>query len=143
MREVIPKVLWIGNAKEARDVKAVLGLGITAVVDLAMEETPILFPRDVAYCRFPLVDGAGNTPALIEAAIATTVSFIRGKVPALVACDGGMSRSPAIVAAALAAIEETSPEQALERVAAAGPHDISTTFWKEVRQASNREKWMT
>ena len=71
-----------------------------------MEEAPILFPRDVAYCRLPLVDGAGNTPALIESAIATTVSFIRGHVPALVACDGGMSRSPVIVAAALVVIED-------------------------------------
>jgi protein-tyrosine phosphatase len=140
MREVIPKTLWIGNAREARDVKAVLGLGIAAVVDLAMEEAPILFPRDVTYCRFPLVDGAGNSPALIKAAIDTIVSFIRGKVPMLVACDGGMSRSPAIVAAALAVIEETSPEQALERVAATGPHDVSTSFWAEVQRASMSDR---
>ena len=85
MREVIPKVLWIGNALEARDVQAVLGVGIAAVVDLAMEEVPILFPRDVTCCRFPLIDGAGNTPAVIKAAIDTTISFIRGRVPTLVA----------------------------------------------------------
>ena len=140
MREVIPKVLWIGNALEARDVQAVLGLGIAAVVDLAMEEAPILFPRDMTYCRFPLIDGAGNTPAVIKAAIDTTTSFIRGEVPTLVACDGGMSRSPAIVAAALAVIEGTSPEQALERVAAAGPHDVSATFWAEVRKTSVQDR---
>jgi hypothetical protein len=46
-----------------------------------------------------------------------------------------MSRSPAIAAAALAMIEATRPEQALERIAAAGPHDVSTTFWAEVRTA--------
>jgi len=140
MREVIPKILWIGNAKEARDVKAVLGLGIAAVVDLAMEEPPILFPRDVVYCRFPLIDGAGNTPAVIKAAIDTTVSFIRGEVPTLVTCDGGMSRSPAIVAVALAVIEETSPEQTLERVAATGPHDVSASFWAEVQEASMSDR---
>lgn len=136
MREVIPKVLWIGNAKEARDVKVVLGLGISAVIDLAMEEAPILFPRDVAYCRFPLIDGAGNTPAVIKAAIDTIISFIRGKVPTLVTCDGGMSRSPAIVAAALAVIENTNLQQALEHVAALGPHDVSATFWADVQEAS-------
>ena len=136
MREVIPGILWIGNARDARDVKGVLGLGISAVVDLAIEETPILFPREVTYCRYPLMDGAGNTPAVLEAAVETTASLIRGKVPTLVACGGGMSRSPAIAAAALAVIEATSPEQALERIAAAGPHDVSTTFWAEVRTAS-------
>jgi protein-tyrosine phosphatase len=133
MREVIPKMLWTGNARDARDVKAVLGLGISAVVDLAMEEAPISFPREVIYCRYPLIDGAGNTPAVVKAAIDTTVNLIRGKVPTLVACGGGMSRSPAISAAALAVIEGTSPEQALELVAAAGPHDVSATFWAEVR----------
>lgn len=136
MREVIANVLWIGNAQDARDVKGLLGLGIAAVVDLAMEEPPLLFPRDVVYCRFPLVDSDGNTPAVIKAAIDTTISFIQRAVPTLVTCDGGMSRSPAIVAAALAAINGTSPEQALEQVAAAGPHDVSATFWGEVRQAS-------
>ncbi len=139
MRNVIPKLLWIGNARDARDVKAVLGLEISAVVDLAMEEPPIQFPRDVAYCRFPLIDGAGNTSAMIQAAIDTTVSFVRGGVATLVTCDGGMSRSPAIAAAALSAIEGTSPEQALERVAAAGPHDVSTSFWAEVRQATKSD----
>ncbi len=134
MREVIPKVLWIGNALEARDVQAVLGVGITAVVDLAMEEPPIHFPRDMTYCRFPLIDGAGNTPAVIKAAIDTTISFIRGRVPTLVACDGGMSRSPAIVAAALAEVEGTTIEEALLRVAAVGPHDVSTTLWAEVER---------
>jgi protein-tyrosine phosphatase len=135
MREVIPKILWVGNARDARDVKGVLGLGISAVVDLAIEEAPILFPRDVTYCRYPLMDGAGNAPALLKAAIETTASLIRGKVPTLVACDGGMSRAPAIAAAALALTEATSPEQALERIAAAGPHDVSATFWADIRTA--------
>jgi hypothetical protein len=28
---------------------------------LAMEEPPIVLPRDIVSCRFPLVDGAGNS----------------------------------------------------------------------------------
>ncbi|HEV8002569.1 MAG TPA: dual specificity protein phosphatase [Planctomycetaceae bacterium] len=136
MREVIPQTLWIGNAREARDVKAVLGFGISAVVDLASEEPPILYPRDVVYCRFPLVDGAGNPPAVVRAAIDTTTHLIRGQVPTLVTCGGGMSRSPAIAAAALARFECASPQQSLERVAASGPHDVSTAFWADVLAAS-------
>jgi hypothetical protein len=60
MREVIPDRLWIGNALDSRDVTGVLGLGITTVIDLAIEEPPIQFPRDVVYCRLPLIDGSGN-----------------------------------------------------------------------------------
>ena len=134
MRVVIPDLLWIGNAQDGRNVEAVLRLGIEAVIDLAIEEPPIVFPRETAYCRFPLIDGAGNPPALLQAAIDTTISFIQGSVPTLVTCNGGMSRSPAIVAAALVSIENISPETALERVARVGPHDVSTTFWADVKK---------
>jgi hypothetical protein len=135
MREVIPSLLWIGNAREARDVKAVLGCGICAVVDLAIEEPAALYPRDVVYCRFPLVDGAGNSLVVGRAAIDTTTHFIRGQVPTLIACGGGMSRSPAIAAAALARFERVSPQESLERVAGSGPHDVSTAFWADVLEA--------
>jgi protein-tyrosine phosphatase len=135
VREVISKLLWISNAREARDVSAVLGLGINAVVDLAIEELPILFPREVVYCRFPLVDGAGNPPALVKAAVETITNLIRGQIPTLVTCGAGMSRSPAIVAAALARFEGTTPQQSLERVAASGPHDVSAAFWADIKGA--------
>jgi protein-tyrosine phosphatase len=129
--------LWTGNAREAREVRAVLSFGIGAVVDLAMEEPPILFPRDVIYCRFPLVDGAGNLPAVVKAAVETTNQLIRGNVPTLVACGAGMSRSAAIVAVALARFEGITLQQALSRVAASGPHDVSGAFWADVQQASD------
>jgi protein-tyrosine phosphatase len=135
VREVIPRTLWISNAREARDVPAVLALGIAAVVDLAIEEPPIAFPRDVVYCRLPLVDGAGNSPAVVRAAVETTANLVRGAVPTLVTCGGGMSRSPAIVAVALARLEDASPQESLERVAAGGPHDVSAAFWRDVLEA--------
>lgn len=136
MREAVPQILWIGNAKDARDVRAVLALGIAAIVDLAMEEPPIVFPRDIVSCRFPLIDGAGNSPAVIKAAIDSIVHLVQGRVPTLVACSGGMSRSPAIVALALSAVEQISPESALKGIATAGPHDVSPTFWTEALAAS-------
>ena len=105
MREVIPSVLWIGNAHDARDVMGVLACGIGVVIDLAIEEPPIHFPRDIVYCRFPLLDGEGNSPALLQSAIDTTANFVNAKQPTLVACSGGMSRSPIIVSSVLAKIE--------------------------------------
>jgi hypothetical protein len=135
MQEVVPQILWIGNAREARDVSAALGLGIVAVVDLAIEEPPIVFPRDIVYCRIPLVDGAGNSSALLKAAVETIATLIQARVSTLVACSGGMSPSPAIAAAALARAQRVDPRQTLAQVAASGPHDVSAAFWADLTGA--------
>ena len=94
MREIIPSTLWIGNAQDARDIKRVLTAEIRVVIDLAIDEPPILFPRDIVYCRFPLLDGEGNSPAILQAAIETMTTFVAAGHRTLVACSGGMSRSP-------------------------------------------------
>jgi protein-tyrosine phosphatase len=133
MREVVPNLVWIGNAHDLRDVKSVLAHGISAVVDLAAEEPAAQYPRDTVYCRIPLVDSAGNSPSILRLAIETTSWLIQSRVPALVACGGGMSRSPAIVAAALARVEGISIEEALARIAAVGPHDPSPGLLADVR----------
>lgn len=129
MREVIPQLLWIGNASDRRDATS---FGIEAVVDLALEEPPAQYPRALVYCRFPLIDGAGNSTAVLQAAIETTAVFVRSQVPTLVSCGAGMSRSPAIIAAALATIEGCSLHAALLRVAGSQPHDVSPGFLAEV-----------
>jgi hypothetical protein len=133
MHSAIPHRLWIGNATDARDVPAVIGRGIIVIVDLAMEEAPISLPRDIVYCRIPLVDGAGNRPEIIRAAVDLTASFIASRVPTLVACGAGMSRSPIIVAAALARVAGTSLELALEEITAGVAHDVSTSLWAEIK----------
>lgn len=132
MREVLPGLLWIGNAFDARDLKTVLDCQIQAVIDLAMEEPPVSLARDLIYCRFPLIDGQGNSPAVIEAAIGTAVIFVTAKVPTLISCSGGMSRSPAIAAAVMAKLDGVEPAEAMKRVAATGPHDVAPQFWHEI-----------
>lgn len=138
MREVIPNVLWIGNAQDARNVKGVLARGIGVVIDLAIEEPPIQFPRDIVYCRFPLLDGEGNSPALLQSAIETTANFVNAQQPTLVACSGGMSRSPAIASAVLANIESLELNAAVERVTATGPCDFSPALWNDVQKLFNQ-----
>jgi hypothetical protein len=139
MREAITNCLWLGNAMEARDITAVLGLGIVAIVDLAMEEPAIQFPRDILYCRIPLVDGSENRPEIIRAAVDLTASLIDSRVPTLVACGACTSRSPIIVAAALARVDGRSLEQALEDITTGVAHDISTSLWAEVKAVC--DKW--
>ena len=140
MREMIPSVLWIGNAHDARDVRGVLACGIGVVIDLAIEEPPIHFPRDIVYCRFPLLDGEGNSPALLQSAIDTTANFVNAKQPTLVACSGGMSRSPIIVSAVLAKTESLELHAAVERVTATGPCDFSPALWNDVQELLNQRK---
>lgn len=138
MREVIPNALWIGNARDARDVTGVLAAGIDVVIDLALEEPPIPFPRDIVYCRFPLLDGAGNAPALLRSIIDTTANFVAAERPTLVACSGGMSRSPVIASAAIAQAQSIDLEAAALRVTETGPCDFSPGLWSDVHRLDER-----
>ena len=135
MREVLPGLLWIGNARDTRAFREMLSAGITAIVDLAMEEPPTQPPRDIICCRFPLIDGEGNPPALLRIVVQTTASLIRSGLPNLVACGGGMSRSPAVVAGAMASVRTASIDRMLQDVTKNGPHDVSPAFWSELQQA--------
>ncbi|HWB09005.1 MAG TPA: protein phosphatase [Pirellulales bacterium] len=134
MRQISPESLWIGNAFDARDLKSVLGHRLEAIIDLALEEPPIAVPRELIYCRFPLVDGQGNSLVVIEAAINTALLFVTARVPTLITCGGGMSRSPAIAAAVVARINHISPDEAMKEVAAEGPHDVAPLLWREVTE---------
>jgi hypothetical protein len=133
MRAIVRDLLWIGNAVDACNIKAVLDAGIMAVVDLAIEEKPVVFPREIVYCRVPMVDGEGNAPAIFRLAIDTTSTLLRYRVPTLVACAGGMSRSPAVAAAALALVRGTSLDTMLEEIAATGPHDVVPGLWAAIK----------
>jgi len=133
MREVLSQLLWIGNARDARDVQGVLDLGISAIIDLALEEPPVSFPREIVYCRLPLIDGGENNPATLQTAIETVARFIQADVPTLVACSGGMSRSPAIAAAAMSKINSIRFAEAIEQIAATGPCDVAPGLWNEIQ----------
>lgn len=136
MREVTPTSLWIGNALDAREIRNVLNCGIAVVIDLAIEEPPIQFPRDIVYCRFPLIDGAGNQSAILRAAVETVAHFMAAGTPTLVACGAGMSRSPAIVAAALAQTERITLMDALAQLTAGQPHDVSPGLLQDLAKVS-------
>ncbi|RCS51910.1 hypothetical protein DTL42_10145 [Bremerella cremea] len=125
MRVIIPEQLWIANAIQVRDLRTVLSSGTTAIIDLAIEEKPVIFPRDIVSLRFPLLDGGGNDLALLKMVIDTLANFIQAKRPTTVACSAAMSRSPGLVAAALAQVEGKSLEETTLRVAETGPCDLS------------------
>lgn len=131
MREVAPK-LWIGNALEARNLSAILDAGIEAIVDLAIEEPPISATRELVCCRIPISDGQGNPSARIQLAIETVCGLASSEMTTLVACSAGMSRSPVVVAAALARRNGMTFDEALTQIADVGPCDVSPALLAEV-----------
>lgn len=136
MRQVEDYPLWIGTARDARDLKGVLAAGVEAVVDLAAMDEPVRPPRELVYLRFPLIDGADNPPWLVCAAVQAVTGLVRLGVPTLVACDGGMSRAPVIAAAAVwfRTPLKTSLDEVLERLAAGGPCDVQPLLWADVKR---------
>lgn len=134
MREILPNRLWQGSALDLQNVAGVLALEVQAVVDLAASEAPVAYPRDIVYVRLPIDDGAENPAVLLRLAVQTTAELIRAEIPTLVACSAGMSRSPAIVAAALAIARRIPIEETLRAIALHGAIDVSPGLLADIRR---------
>jgi hypothetical protein len=134
--QISPHPLWVGHHGDGSDARRLHELGIEAVVQVAAEEAPLSPPRGLMYHRFPIVDGSGNSPEILILAVATVAALVRLRVPTLVCCGMGLSRSPAIAAAALASIRREAPDEALRMLADHHPVDVSPGLWREVRAAS-------
>lgn len=134
MRQV-GRALWLGNAGDLRDARAVLSAGIEAVVELAYSEELALLPRSLIRCRYPLSDGGDNPPWLLRMAVESTVALLRAGVPVLVCCSAGMSRSVCIAAAAVALAEGRPINDTLQEIAGSGPTDVSPALLAQLRDA--------
>jgi hypothetical protein len=132
MNQVLPYPLWVGHTGDGSDFRQIFDNGIQALIQLAVEEPVQPAPRELISCRFPLLDGTGNRPEMLLLAISTLATLINNHIPTLVACGGGISRSPAVVAAALAIAHKASPEECLQRVVRYHPSDVSPAFWNDV-----------
>jgi protein-tyrosine phosphatase len=139
MNQIKPHALWVGHAGDRRDFRPALDAGIQALVELSREEPPSDPPRDLIYCRFPLLDGAGNDENLLDLAINAVASLIRMRIPTLVCCDMGLSRSPAVAAAALALAHREPPEACLKRVVVEHRSDVSPGLWNEITHFLRRD----
>jgi hypothetical protein len=129
MRQVAGRPLWVGNAGDLRDARAVMAAGVEAVVELADSEQLAVLPRELVRLRFPLSDG-GDTPAwLLRLAAESVAALLRAGVPVLVCCSAGMSRSVCVAAAGVALAE------ALSAVVGSGPADVSPGVWVQLQQA--------
>lgn len=140
MRRIEPYSLWLGHIGDARDIRALYDQGIEALVDLALNEPLPTIPRELVYCRFPLIDGAGNPTWIISSAILMVESLLQHQRSTLAFCGAGMSRSPLIAAAAMARLRQCSLEAGINIVVSCGPADISPALLSDVEQVLDRMK---
>ena len=133
MREILSGRLWLGNSADLRNVEGILQNGIQAVIDLAIEQLMPTLSRTLVYCRFPVLDGQQNHATALRTAIETVVLFLQREIPSLVCCGAGMSRSPAVIAAALSVFQGGTPDDRLRQIAIGHPHDVSPQLWEAVR----------
>jgi hypothetical protein len=132
MRRIESLDLWVGGRGDVRDVAWVIRAGVRALVDLALDEPPLITSREVVSCRFPLMDGSGNRRGELRAAVETVAALVRARVPTLVVCSAGMSRSPAVCAGAIALVTERPAAECLRSVTAGAPADVAPGLWADL-----------
>lgn len=136
MNQISPHALWIGHAGDGRDYRRMLDRGIQAVVQLAAEEPPLQPPRELVYFRFPLNDGPDNPADLLSLAVGSLASLLFLRMPTLVCCGAGMSRSPAVAAAAISSATGEPLDEVLERISRSRPSDVSPGLWGELSRSN-------
>jgi protein-tyrosine phosphatase len=132
VKQIVPYPLWLGHVGEASDFRRLFDAGIRALVELAEEELPSQPPRELIYCRFPLLDGADNEHELLYLSIHTVANLLERALPTLVCCGTGLSRSPAVAAAAIALVYQEPAEEILKRIAEHHPSDVSPGLWSDI-----------
>lgn len=132
MNQIVPYSLWVGHAGDGRNAAMLFGIGIQAVVQLAVEEPPLQLPRELIVCRFPLIDGAGNDEHLLRTAITSVAALVQQEFATLLCCGAGMSRAPVIAAAALAVVTNTDIRGRLTEISRHRPLDVSPGLLERV-----------
>ena len=131
-------LLWLGHAIDIREPRPLFDAGITAVVDVAIEEPPAQLPRQLVYCRFPLNDGGGNNQTTLRQAVQTVVDLLATGTRTIVACSAGMSRSPTIAAHALAVHLSQEPDDVIVRIAALKSLELKPELWNDIGEIFSR-----
>lgn len=135
MRQVAGCAMWLGNAGDLRDARAVLATGVEAVVELADCDQLAVLPRELIRCRFPLSDGGDNPAWLLRLAAESVAALLRAGVPVAICCSAGMSRSVCVAAAGIALAHGQSLAESLLAVVGTGPADVSPGLWLQMKQA--------
>jgi len=136
MRRVTDYPLWLGHIGDAHNLPMLISAGISAVVDLAGDESPVVLSRELIYLRFPLIDGGGNPHWLLRVSVDTVAGLLRAGVPTLIYCGACMSRSPSVAGAAIASVRGCSLAEGLALAVCSGSADVSPALWSDIEAAT-------
>ena len=114
--------LWLGDVQDAGRPDELRARGVTRIVSLIDAELDEPYPETVRVTRHPLTDGQAAEWAPFAAATDTVRGALDADESVLCHCSAGISRSGAVVAAALAVRHDESFDAGLERVVAAKPN---------------------
>jgi protein-tyrosine phosphatase len=132
VRQVPREFIWIGNAGDLDDIRSIHSAGIQAVVELADNEPSASLPRSLIRARFPIADGGENHSWLLRMAVDFVAGLMLNRVPTLVCCSAGMSRSVLISAAAISKTSEKFFSESLGVVTREGPADVSPQLLMQI-----------
>jgi hypothetical protein len=135
MRQILNHQLWIGNAGDLDDARAILATGVEAVIEVADNEPLADLPRELIRLRFPLSDGGPNPAWMLRLAANSLAELVKEEISTLVCCSMGMSRSVCVAAAGLSIGSGNSLNESLSLIAMYGPCDVAPELWAQFQQA--------
>lgn len=131
MRRTTEYSLWIGNAGDLWDARMVHANGIEAIVEVADNEPFASLSRELIRLRFPLSDDGENSAWLLRLAAESVATLLRAKVPTLVCCSAGLSRSICVAAAGICLVENRPISESINKVVGAGPAEVSANLFQQ------------
>lgn len=134
MRELNPQQLWIGNAGDSRRPRVLFETGIRAVVSVAMEEPIPQLPAEFIVFRVPLYDGEGNSDDMLRLAVESVTALTQSRLPTLLVCSAGLSRSPLVAAFALARVTGTPPLELLREWSQTARFDLHPLLLRDLQR---------
>lgn len=138
MRKINNFELWQGHAGDLRDIGKLSELGIKAVVEVADNEPSATLPRQFLRHRFPLSDDGENSEIYLSLAWETLLQLLKHRIPTIVVCSAGMSRSLLVIAASLSLIERIPFPEVLKELVREKRADISPALFHQIHAILNR-----
>lgn len=114
--------LYLGDAQDAGRPAELRRRGVTSVVSLIHADPDEPYPEAASVARFPLIDGPKADREPFAAAADRVRSELAAGEVVFCHCSAGVSRSAAVVAAAIAVRDGESFQSGLDRVEAAKPN---------------------
>lgn len=115
----IENKIYLGDYNDAHAENEIEAKGIETIVNLSgatAEDIPREIVKNKNWYHIPIADGSGNKDSVLYTAIRVTKDALSMEEKVLVHCAMGASRSPAILAAAMALEKDTSYDEELEKL---------------------------